>query len=446
MQTPRKKMRSARSLDPAMELAIVEVAPGGDGVAIVERAGERRAVFVRGAAQGDRIEAKVDFRSRPAHGQLERVLSPGADRVDPACPHAQRCGGCNWMHLTTNAQTRIHLEQLRAALPEAWRETDVRAVPAVTRELGYRTRARVHVRASGGRAIVGMHAPSSHDPVEVDACRVLHPSLERARLGLGALFERAHGTGEVELALGHPAASERPHVLAVRWSSVLPPEVYARFERALSPAGLAGASIVCGEATRPAIIGDPTPWMRGPDGSPLRLAVGGFAQASEEGNHKLAQRVAELASEAMAAATDRTNVVELYAGAGNFTVLLARIPHAQTVAVESNADACRAAQENLSARSLAAKVVLADASSYALPKSLQLLVLDPPRTGARAVAERLRAQPARFVLYVSCDLATLGRDLAILAPVYRPRAIEAFELFPQTSHLETVVLLERHRS
>ncbi|WP_394837848.1 class I SAM-dependent RNA methyltransferase [Pendulispora rubella] len=446
MSRPRKE-KSRPSNDMTLEIA--EVAPGGDGVAIVTHQGERRAVFVRGAAPGDRIEARVDFGPRPARGQLRNVVGAGVDRVEPACPHTMRCGGCNWMQIANDAQTRIHLEHLRAALPEAWREHPVESVRA-TSALRYRTRARVHVRASGGRAIVGMHAPSSHEPIEVDACTVLHPTIERARLELEPRFERAHGTGDVEIALGPPVENddERGHVLSVRWSGALPGEVYARFERALTPTGetgLRGASIVCGEATRPAVIGDPTPWMAGADGSPLQLAVGGFAQASEEGNLLLARRVGELAASALSSVPN-AHIVELYAGAGNFTVLLA--PHGQLVAVESHAGACRAAQANLSARGLAgAKVVEADASTYALPKALHLLVLDPPRTGARAVCEQVAGlrNPPRFLLYVSCDLATLGRDLHTLSPLYRPHTLEAFELFPQTSHLETVVLLERVR-
>ena len=443
MSRPRKQ-KPRPSNDITLEIA--EVAPGGDGVAIVAHQGERRAVFVRGAAPGDRIEAQVDFRSRPARGQLSRVLDAGPDRVEPACPHTLRCGGCNWMQIASDAQTRIHVEHLRGALPETWREHPVQSVRATT-ALRYRTRARLHVRASGGRAIVGMHAPSSHEPVEVDACAVLHPTLERARLELAPHFEGAHGTGEVEMALGPLSDDDaaRGHVLAVRWSGALPADVFARFERSIGETNLRGVSIVCGEATRPAIIGDPTPWMSGADGAPLQLAVGGFAQASEEGNLLLARRVAELAASALAA-VQNAHIVELYAGAGNFTVLLAR--HGQVVAVESHAGGCRAAQANLRARSIeGTKVVETDASTYALPKSLHLLVLDPPRTGARAVCEQVAAlrNPPRFILYVSCDLATLGRDLRTLSPHYRPRTIEAFELFPQTSHLETVVLLERAR-
>ncbi|MEO6418515.1 MAG: methyltransferase, partial [Polyangiaceae bacterium] len=155
----------------------------------------------------------------------------------------------------------------------------------------------------------------------------------------------------------------------------------------------------------------------------------------------LVNRVDALAASVLKADAAQARVIELHAGAGNITVLLAKRA-ATYVAVESDRDGCRAAENNLRTRGLRARVVEADADAFALPRGTQLVVLDPPRTGARAVAERLVSSLVRHVIYVSCDPQTLGRDLAILAPAYRPIHVEAFEMFPQTSHLEAVVLLE----
>ncbi len=115
--------------------------------------------------------------------------------------------------------------------------------------------------------------------------------------------------------------------------------------------------------------------------------------------------------------------------------------------VESSRDACEAARANPTARGLTnARVVEADAEGYAWSKGAKLVVLDPPRTGARKVAERLAASRVAHVVYVSCDAQTLGRDLAILEKGYTPVSVAAFEMFPQTSHVEAVVALERRRS
>ncbi len=217
------------------------------------------------------------------------------------------------------------------------------------------------------------------------------------------------------------------------------PVFFSRLERAVNDGHLAGARVAIGEVARPAIVGDPTPWMLGADHQPLRLAPGGFGQASERMNASLAGHVAQVVRPW---AID--HAAELYAGAGNLSVLLAREVGA-LVAVESSREACDAARANLAARGLAVRVVEADAGSFAWSATTRLVVLDPPRTGARLVAERLATSRVTRVMYVSCDPQTLGRDLAILADAYAPTSIATFEMFPQTSHVETVVALERRR-
>jgi 23S rRNA (uracil1939-C5)-methyltransferase len=136
------------------------------------------------------------------------------------------------------------------------------------------------------------------------------------------------------------------------------------------------------------------------------------------------------------------SVLELYAGAGNFTVLLARA-FTRVLAVESNAAACEAARANLASRGLTAKVTCADADELPIPPRTDVVVLDPPRRGARKVCEALAASSARAIVYVSCDAPTLGRDLASLEPRFDLVALESFAMFPGTSHSETIAHLRR---
>jgi 23S rRNA (uracil1939-C5)-methyltransferase len=419
---------------PVLRLRIDSVAPGGDGVAHAEVDGQRRAVFVPGTVTGDVVDAQVDASRRPARGLLAHVLERGPGRVESACAWSERCGGCDWMHVAPRVQLELHVEHVRDAMPEAWRTTPIAARPSAER-LGYRTRARVHVRCERGRVDVGMHEARTHEPVTVDLCVVLEPTLERARRTLAALFAGSRGRGDVALALG----VDRAPVLDVRWQGELAREVFAKLEAAVSSGSIAGARVAEGDVRRPAVVGDPTPWMTGADGLPLRLAPGGFAQASESTNAALAAHVAELA-----AARPTERATELHAGSGNLSVVLARAVGELTT-VESNRDACGAARANLVDRGLKARVVEGDADAYAWNAATKLVVLDPPRTGARALAERLATSPVARVIYVSCDPQTLGRDLGILARAYRPTSTTVFEMFPQTSHVETVVALERVR-
>ncbi len=418
----------------SVQLSITSVAPGGDGVAHIDLEGERRAVFVPLTAAGEVVRAEVDASSRPARGRLVEVVTASADRVPPPCAWAVRCGGCDWMHLSARAQARLHVEHVRAALPPAWRDV---AIPshAPAAPLGHRTRARVHVRCDRGRVDVGMNKARTNDPVVVDRCVVLDPALEQARGRLAGLFAGCRGEGDVQLALG---AKRRP-VLDVRWNGELASACFGRLEQLVAAGDVGGARVTAGETSRPAVVGDPTPWIRGADGAPLRLAPGGFAQASETANVALVQHVAERVS---AARPDRT--VELHAGSGNLSVVLARIA-SDLVTVESSRESCDAARDNLRERSLAARVLEGDADVYEWSPATRVVVLDPPRTGARVVSERLAASRVARIVYVSCDAQTLGRDLAILAPFYELRSIAVFEMFPQTSHVETVVELARSR-
>ena len=393
------------------------MAPSGEAVAQVELEGERRAVLVRGGAPDETVRARVDTSSRPARGDILEVLAPASSRVAPACKYVEACGGCDWMHLSAQAQGDAHL----ALAPM---KATFHPAPVTLR---YRLRTRLHMRGS----IVGFFGARSHDLVAVDTCVVLDPRLDEARGDLARLLGGATGTGEATLALGRTLP-----VAEILWSRDLPSEVYARMQGAL--ARWQGLRVRCGEARRPATFGDPAPWMTGADGSPLELAPGGFAQPHEGVNAALARRVAELAG-------DAPRVVELYAGAGNLTVLLARGRDSMR-AVESDEAACEAARRNLMARSLEARVTCADAATFDVPGGTSLVVLDPPRTGAKEVCERLVTHPVGRVVYVSCDRATLARDLEILRARYTVGSVDLFEMFPQTSHVETVVLLSRRRS
>ncbi len=422
-----------------LALTFEELAPGGDAVAIAEIGGERRAVFVRGGCPGDRALVEVDAAKRPARGRLVSLESAGEDRVASPCKYTEACGGCDWLHIAPSSQARHHAEIVRRALPEAWRAHPVTSHPAAA-PLGYRTRARLHARVSGGRAICGMNEAQGHDPVEVDRCVVLAPELDAARARLAPLLEGAHGRGDAQIALGAVGEGPRKPVLELRWSGVLAPQVYARIERAIQLGEWAGARVFAGDVSRPATIGDPTPWMQGADGRPIRLAPGGFGQAAESLNVELARRVAELAVHARG-----KKVLELFAGAGNLTVLLAAREEHSVTAIESDRAACEAARTNLSARDLRAKIVEADAEEAAIPPGTDLVVLDPPRTGARKATSTLVASKVKHVIYVSCDPQTLGRDLGVLSARFDPRAIETFEMFPGTSHVETVVHMERRR-
>lgn len=407
-----------------LELRTTSMAPSGEAVAHHEEDGERRAVLVRGGTPGEIVRARVDVSQRPARAEIIEIVEPSAARVDPICKWATECGGCDWMHITRAEQSTHHVALTKAFARDAKKVT----FHASPRDAGYRTRARFH--AEGSR--VGYFAPRTRSVVRVETCVVLDPRIDAARGALGALLEGARGDGEIAVALGrsNPVAD-------VRWSDELPPAVFARFDDAVKRGTFQGLRVLCGESRRPALFGDPAPVVRGADDETLELSPGGLSQAQEDVNRDLARRVADLAR-------GSKRILELYAGAGNLTVLLARDHEVR--AVESSEPACEAARKNLAARKLTAKITCADATTFEIPSATDTVVLDPPRTGAREACERIsKTRSIKRVVYVSCDRATLARDLDALTTVFEVMSIDVFEMFPQTSHAETVVLLERRK-
>jgi len=255
------------------------------------------------------------------------------------------------------------------------------------------------------------------------------------------LRDRLNGEGEIHLALGAGGAA----VIALETEGAQPPELYRALEELVHGGALAGVALRASGATKPAVWGDPRERAPGADGRELVGPIAGFSQANEGVNEALVTRAVELAELSGAA------VLELFAGSGNLTVAMAaRAAH--VVAVELTPDAAEACRENVRARAATnVRVVTADAVEHVegairSRARFDVVVLDPPRAGARtalAAVTRLAPAPAR-IAYVSCDPATLGRDARELAADgYCLDAVEAFDMFPQTAHLEVVARFVR---
>ncbi|MFO0590795.1 MAG: class I SAM-dependent RNA methyltransferase [Polyangiaceae bacterium] len=426
-------------------LRIESIAAGGAGLA----RDDGRAVFVPRTAPGDLAEVTLESRGGALHGKLLRVVEPGPGRVEPICPFAEACGGCDLMHLTGRAQHEAHLEIVTsafrhagaAALPEivtrhVYETPSGEADPSQLAPSGYRTRARFFARVERGKPLVGYRAGGSHSIAAIDRCAVLVPALDALLRELPELLRGATGDGEISVSL-----SETRPVVDIAWRGGLPAEVWSRLDQKTKAGVWAGARVWLDGATTPASFGDPRPVLAGADGRPLVIAAGGFAQPSEKAAIVLARHVANLVQKS---GDSLSSIVELFAGSGTLSILLAPLAK-RFVAVESVEPAVVCARKNLEARGLAGKVVLADASEHD-PGHADVVVLDPPRTGARAAAQKIAASSTKAVVYVGCDPTTAARDAATLvAAGFTITDVEIVEIFPQTSHIETLIRLARRR-
>jgi tRNA/tmRNA/rRNA uracil-C5-methylase (TrmA/RlmC/RlmD family) len=394
-----------------LELDVGEAAHGGWCVA---RDPAGRVVFVRHALPGERVRARVTgTTARFARAEAAEILHASPDRVEPPCPHARPggCGGCDWQHAGLAAQRRLKADVVRYQLRRiAGLDTEVTVEPLAGDDggLGWRTRVRYSVTPDG---TAGLLRHRSHEVVAVGDCPIAHPLVNTA----GVTRERWPGTRSVEVVVS-PGTGEQAVIAA-------------------GPGSRRGR-LVRGRGYLRQLTG-------GPAGRSWRVSAGTFWQVHPGAAEALTGAVlAALAPRPAEVALD------LYCGAGLFAGALAAAvgPSGTVIAVEADRAAARDARHNLRG-SAWARVHCGDAATVLAMTGLPaagLAVLDPPRTGAaRPVIERLLGQGSlRAIAYVSCDPATLARDLAVFAGGgWRLAGLRAFDTFPMTHHVECVAAL-----
>ena len=436
-----------------MKLTIQAMTYGPDGLA---RTDEGKAVFVSGGLVGDVVEARVvDDGPSFSRAVVEELLEPSPSRATPPCPFVGVCGGCPWGGLSREAQLAAKEENLRSTLERIGKfsaeEVDglVRPIRHTKDAWGYRNKVELAPMVAGGKFSLGMHGRDPEQMVRVDACPLFEKKFPRSLKGvIGALgylgnsrdleLERvgiraSRRTGALEVALWTPTgAFPRQQVSRVLGDSLKPSSVVRVMSKGERRARkVAGVEALLGEGSWTEKIGD----------EEMRLSAPSFFQV----NTKAAEILIDLVMEALDPREDEV-AVDLYCGAGTFTLPLARRCE-YVAAVEAYGPAVRDLRRNLEiARLDNVDVIGGDAVREFPDEDADVLVVDPPRAGLAAEAiDLIASTSARDVAYVSCDPATLARDLRRFCDegTFRPVSATPVDLFPQTFHCETVVHLSR---
>ncbi|MFG1956100.1 class I SAM-dependent RNA methyltransferase [Nonomuraea sp. NPDC050022] len=411
----------------SLELTVGPVAHGGWCVA----RHDGRVVFVRHALPGERVIAEVtEETTRFLRADAVRVLEPSPDRVVPPCPYAGpgRCGGCDWQHATQEAQrglkAAVVAEQL-SRLAGIEREIVVEEVPGAKDGLGWRTRVQFAARPSGE---LGFRRHRSHDIEVVDACLIAHPEVE----AVGAEQREWQGASAVEVI----ASSTGDRAVVVR----------PRPRRSVTVPDLdAPASILLDQGKGHTVPRKGSGVLREQVGDrEFRVAGSGFWQVHPGAAETLLDAVLSYA-----APEPGEWALDLYCGVGLFAAGLAEGVGEQgaVFGLESEASAVRDARANL--RDLPQARVERGRVEEALDRfqieRADIVVVDPPRSGlGRDVVHRITALESSRIVYVSCDPATLARDLAWFGDDgYGLVDLRAFDAFPMTHHVECVALLAR---
>jgi len=394
-----------RSYD-LFEVTIERILPGGRGIAYADG----RTVMVALAAPGDRLRVRFDrVKGSVAFASIVEILEPSPQRVEPPCPYFGRCGGCDFQQLNYRAQLDAKVEIIRDCLRRLGGIENVPKFDIIPAPNEWRYRARAQWQYDAIVKRLGYFEANSHRVCDVAECAVLTPELQ-------SQLER----------LRREMTNEQ-----------LPED--ARYFRVI-----AGDEEVSVASSRGSLT-----MREGVEARDVKLTIRGAtyhlnAESFFQTNVDLLPQLIDAAlSDAQG-----NSAIELYSGVGLFTVPLAR-QIGRTIAIEDDAAATEFARQNLSNAGLKnTEVVNADVGDWLDEnadafKGTDFLLLDPPRTGAesRVISGIIKMKP-RHISYVSCDPATLARDLKkLIAGGYSIQSMSAFDMFPQTHHVETVVRL-----
>lgn len=460
-------------------VAIEDIAFGGEGVGRYQN----QAIFVPYTAPEDEASVKVtEVRKRHARGIIHEIVKPSPSRIAPRCRYFTRCGGCDYQHLSYPDQLAIKKTQVVEAFRRigCFPDPPVADVIPSPRPFNYRGKADFWVRRRDGQSgAAGFLRAKSRDIVDIERCEIIVESLNQVLKGLHKQLGNSSVpvTGRQvtawswgrEIGADVPtAALNDPAIKKALLGQPIPPDLfrsiagqsYSVWEKSSQskhiPEKLSHSNDICGHSTIPsdvwplhadpagdlAFCGDVVP--RIVKGGTFLVPAQGFFQANLHLVEQLVDTVV-----AMCALTSGESVLDAYCGSGLFSMFLA--PAARRIfGIELWEKAVACARENLArAGHDNADFIIGDAGEVmqsqfvARQQFLDVLVLDPPRTGCpgKVLSSANRLRPTRIV-YVSCNPATQARDCRFFADHgYTLQSLQPFDMFPQTSHVEVVALL-----
>src|SRR5580693_5710831 len=411
-------------------MAEIEISAMTFGVFGVGRIGGK-AVKVPGAVVGDHLDVEIVSERRDySVAKIREVVRASAERRVAPCPYLPRCGGCDWQHIEYQAQVRFKGEVVARELGHALGvEIDpaglVETAPA---EFGYRSRIRLRVGAKG---VLGFYEAGSNTIVEIDSCMVAEAGI---RMPLHLARSLGKRVEEIEVVLDGAREVQVAHL-----KKPVSDEDLRRAQNVLE-ADSKIAGIVLRAGTSRATVGNTAISIELEPGLSIDADADLFSQVNRAQNQKLVASVME-----MAAIHESSPVLDLFCGAGNFSLPASR-RGARVTGVDDDAGAIAAAARNaerLNFRDAQFIAMKASATADFLHRARyrpEVIILDPPRTGALDLMEPIVKLRAPAVIYVSCDVTTLARDLRVLAGAgYKINRVRAFDFFPNTHHVEIAV-------
>ena len=442
------------------EAVVTDYTAEGQGVAHIEGC----AVFIPNAIRGEKYMVRIEKAQKTwAAGKIVEILEKSPHRVNRACEVAKLCGGCDFWHMDYEEETALKADRVKNCLNriggENLTEVPILSAPSC---YGYRNKAQYPVAAKKGRAFAGFFRAGTHSVVENRRCLILPAETDRVKDAVMDYANQLRVTAYDETAckglLRHiyvrrGAVSGQILVcLVVNGRSI--PKAHELIGRLKKIPGFTTLVLSVNTKKGNAVLGDEFITLYGPGfiedtlcGLTFRLSPRSFYQV----NHHQAQRLYEAAI-TQAEITKEDTVLDLYCGVGTITLAMASAA-GKVIGVEVVPQAVEDAKDNARRNGIEnAEFFCGDAGQAALELEKQgikadVVVVDPPRKGLNAdTIEALHRFSPRRIVYVSCDPATLARDVALLKQRgYELKNAMASDLFPRCAHVETVVLLSHKK-
>jgi 23S rRNA (uracil1939-C5)-methyltransferase len=376
--------------------------------------------LVRNAIPGETVTVRIlEDQKKLIHADLLSVLSPSPDRRDPPCEHFGVCGGCDLQHISIERQRALKREMVESTLArQAQISCNVKLYDGELPEFSYRNRITLHVSETGE---VGYYKPGSGDVVPITSCMLARPLIREAHARI-LDFCRSRGAiiaGIVlEEYLGNVSALVRLRDTCAGFSD----EEYQVLESILPLVTVSSRRATVYQSTQSKLSSS---------------SVGHFSQVNPDGNKALQAIVKSYY-------TGREKITEFYGGSGNFTFMLAH-HGCDVVSIEVDENLVRFGTTQAKQQQLDKRVTFIHSSTERYIKQHKIsghVLLDPPRAGAQELMKKLDPRYVSHVVYVSCNLATLARDLSIAQLAgYTIKEVICVDMFPQTHHVETITVL-----
>ena len=433
-----------------MRFKIIKMGINGEGIAYKNG----RPVFIEGALLEEEVEAKIyDEYKTYAKAKLIRVLEPSKERIDPPCPYFEKCGACSLMHLNYGKQKELKVELLRESLFKYARLNDVKINPLISDDikLGYRNSLKLPLTLFKGKLVSGLYQYSSNHLMPINKCQIHDTEIERIRINVLNVLNKYH------LPLYDPKTKKGMRALYIRRlgqkSELCLISGKDEFEKELLKdlskiEGLSSIYQSINTSSGNAFFGKSFKHLALSSsldfkfmGLKIKISLPSFFQLNTHMAELLYTKVKELAGEG-------DTLFEAYSGIGVMSLLLSK-SYKKVLAVENIAQAIQNAKAIAKLNKIDNVEFMYDDAAMALKKTakkhkISTLVLDPPRSGLDddMLIGITKALPDK-IIYVSCNPATLAKNLSYLLKYYRLVEITPFDMFPESAHVESISLLLR---